>query len=179
MISLFNRKPSATIATAPDFDLQFAEEYNAKAERVGVRQRVNIGNLCLINALRDAGISTYDVAAVEKYMDKKGTWDWRPARSEDWNKFRNKVTLRKTSHEYMALFGGMTMATYNEPIPYPVLDTMSKVIDRVKETAPQQLQNELFFVVASLNKYPDPFLGVGLGDEFFVIERWDEPSFRG
>lgn len=75
---------------------------------------------------------------------------------------------------------------YDRPIPYPVLRTMA----RIRETYP-----EARFEISEITKVPkpDPFLRVGIQplqpgpyeprtraypDEWFIIERWDEPAFR-
>lgn len=64
------------------------------------------------------------------------------------------------------------LSAYHEPIPFPVLLTAAKIHDALGTDV------ELF--VSQIKSYPDPFLAVrARGDkEYFVVERWDEPTFR-
>lgn len=85
------------------------------------------------------------------------TWNWHPLRKQDKKAIDNGSPV------------------YKHPVPMPVLMTIEKICDRMPDAA--------FFVTDYEVKDPDPFLLVThkeLGIEGgYVIERWDEPSFRG
>ncbi len=146
------------------------EEYNRVARKVGAQVRVSGKDHALRNSLRGLVIPVYDRAKVEKYMDARGTWGWYALNAN----FVYKENIRRvTPINYATRYGAMVREAYPRQIPLPVLLTVEKIMDQ-HPTAE--------FYVAALHDFPDPFLGVRLPeepDEFFIVERWDEPSFRG
>jgi hypothetical protein len=84
-------------------------------------------------------------------------WNWHPIKSSNgfWSGRPNHVSAD----------------VYNKPIPMPVMLT----IDRIESLYPSAR-----FYVSDIRDVKDPFLAVTVdgADTFFVIERWDEPSFR-
>jgi len=125
--------------------------------------------------VRDAGLRVYDRAEVQEYLHAKYgvppgnvtthvVWGWRPLRAVD----QRTVGIGQSANGVVQYGAPL----YAKPIPYPVLLT----IKAVRDAAP----SAHFYVSDDFNRerIPDPFLLVEVGDEAFVIERWDEPSFR-
>jgi hypothetical protein len=126
--------------------------------------------------VHDAGLRVYDRAEVQEYLHAKYgvppgnitahvVWGWRPLRAVD-----QRTVGTGQSANGVIQYGA---PLYAKPIPYPVLLT----IKAVRDAAP----SAHFYVSDDFNRerIPDPFLLVEVGEEQFVIERWDEPSFRG
>jgi hypothetical protein len=91
-------------------------------------------------------------------------WGWRPLRAQD-------QTAGHTNSKNGTIQRGA--APYGKPIPYPVLLTVKAIRD--------EFPTAKFFVSDEMHaeRIPDPFLMVEIGGERFIVERWDEPSFRG
>jgi hypothetical protein len=167
---LLNPKPELlTIQReeAPDF----GEEYNRLAAKVGILARAQTQAVTIPRILAEEAIHVYDLARVEKYMDKKGYWDWYFLRPQDDGKL---LPRRKTFTSRPNVYGAYHFFGYKEPVPFPVLLTVDKIVERVG--------SEAMFFVAALSYDPDPFLAVMSRYDWtrtmYVIERWDEPSFR-
>lgn len=124
--------------------------------------------------LREQGLTIYQRDEVQEYLHCKYKvpvgnissrvhWGWRPLREQD------RVSGAADSHN-----GAMQPSTapYAKPIPYPVLLTIKAVRDTFP-TARFYVSDEM-----QAERIPDPFLLVHIGGQSFVIERWDEPSFR-
>jgi hypothetical protein len=70
---------------------------------------------------------------------------------------------------------------YTDPIPLPVLITMDKLVDKLGDSVTFHVGATVDISKLQPARY-DPFLAVSTnpGDgELYVIERWDEPGFRG
>ncbi len=156
-------------------DPAFHAAYEQLARKIGIATHAKA--LQLVAALREEGIQVHDLAAVERYMDAKGHWSWFPLRNQDQAGGGSVWRIsRVTSTAHPSLYGNVEAGRYPHPVPWPVLCTIEKLIDRFGESVK--------FVVAAMNAHPDPFLacwlkGDGEGITLFVIERWDEPGFRG
>lgn len=122
------------------------------------------------------GLRIYDRAEVQEYLHclykipvgdltPAVTWGWRPLRAIDQNLVSALVQFNGKVQRAVAL--------YSKPIPYPVLLTVKAVRDACPSAR--------FFVSDEMQgeRIPDPFLLVQIAGEEFVIERWDEPAFRG
>lgn len=149
------------------------EEYRALAAKIGLR--VLTAKQSLRQVLHDETIPVYDLRRVESYMRRvtpRGKdWGWRACREHD-------VLSRM---HYGSSNGSFIAGIYAHPLPFPVLHT----IERVSAACPEAL----FFVSDYEAVRPDPFLMVTMypvdhrlweatPETCFVIERWDEPSFR-
>lgn len=129
--------------------------------------------------LSDSGISHYPMVNVMKYLIKHAPksqdgrtckpvwtgmvntyqqmdWEW----FDDWNSGR----LRNI---------GTYAAHYSKPVPYPVLLTISNILEKFHDA--QFFVSD--YVQPAVSKY-DPFLMVAYAGQCTVIERWDEPAFR-
>jgi len=160
-------QPSSAVAT------EYNAEYAALAEKVGF-SCPELLEQKLLNFLHENGYSTYDVARVANYMDvliarlqsERPTvrlhWLWRPLRAQD-------VKDRPGREEGFPASGDRI---YARPIPMPVLQTVADIAEKLPDAR--------FYVSDYEERKPDPFLAVKLSgmSKFFVIERWDEPSFR-
>lgn len=149
------------------------EDYDALAKKIGIVARIG-SRVDLLQGLTDEGISVLSLASVEAYLDKKGSWKWFPLRIVDQQHY-GYVLPRATATKYPFSYGYLKAHPYSKPIPYPVLLTVEKLVAR--------FGSEIQFYVAAIDDYPDPFLGCMLKGggiaPLVVIERWDEPSFRG
>ena len=156
-------------------------EYQRVAAKVGFAPR-GLESEALRRFLCDAGIRVYPYQVVQKYLnDKYGVssetsgakWVWKPLRGAD------QVKHDVGYHQYIrrSLNGAVAreQPPYAKPVPLPVLLTVERITERFPEA--------LFFVSDqySAPPIPDPFLCVVYGEdpEPVVIERWDEPKFRG
>ena len=146
------------------------KEYAAIAEKIGFT------NGALLEAqLRDffaeEGICLYDYSKVSLFLAEKAKhegpaliWCWKPLRKGDCGELASNVTWETN--------GYISKSQYHGAVPYPVLLTVEKIAQRFGEQVH-------FFVSDYKAKDPDPFLAVtGVGIEWFVVERWDEPNFR-
>lgn len=150
-------------------DEVFVQSYDELAGRLGVAARAKVVISKLQSVLMEESIHVYDLAHVEKYMDGKGYWGWFPLRPID-VKF-SVLIGRVTPTNYATLYGVTETEVYPKAVPYPVLLTVDKILQRC---------DSAYFFVAAPQTHPDPFLGVlsAQNSGLFVIERWDEPSFR-
>jgi hypothetical protein len=150
-------------------DLDFNKTYNQLAQKLGVISRAGIASAELLAVLAEESIAIYDRDRVEAYMDKKGYWGWFPLRHDD-VRYSNSIG-RVTHNDHPSIYGGGKSDIYRPPVPYPVLVTVGRIWERTHNCA---------FFVAAPDIHPDPFLGaMALEDSaMYVIERWDEPSFR-
>lgn len=105
------------------------------------------------------GLRFYNRKNVEAYLIKQGK--------------AAAVAAGKNEKDYGVLWriaiAWTPLASYTQPIPAPVLET----IERVHDAFPAAQ-----FGISEVKEYPDPFLMVSLHGETFIIERWDEPAYR-
>lgn len=149
-------------------------------------------------ALSELGLRTYDehtVAAYLKTVYGATPFGWRALRERDnpsvdgggrpWRQLGDYFNARTTGWESMYLaspgkaqpmriIGGWDAALYSKPIPLPVLLTVENIQHRLPEAC--------FFIsdeAQRMTQPVDPFLMVLVGNERYIVERWDEPNFRG
>lgn len=103
-------------------------------------------------------VTSYMNALCMREFDVNGNrvrWDWRPLRQQDMDE------------------SSPWSGPYDKFVPYPVLLT----VKRIDEAFGDRVQ---FYVTDYVSPKPDPFLAVSArGLPYYVIERWDEPTFRG
>ncbi len=125
----------------------------------------------LLLFLQEEGIHVYRTQAVLDYLTlaagKATVWKLHPLRKQD-------KKWKKTHSVWAAISRwppgqGATAEIYRNLIPYPVLLTIKKLVDR--------FGGEVKFFVAAVDH--DPFLGVVLQySNIIFVERWDESAFR-
>jgi hypothetical protein len=155
-------------------EAEFMEQYIALADSIGFTPTASsLEKLKMV--LSGEGIEVYNYTAVSKYLDSKhpceersdfGGWSWVPLRGDDMNK-----NFMGSNWQNRAIDN---TRVYQEAVPLPVLMTVKKILDRVPEA--------VFFVSSQRRQRPhgDPFLMVAVpGSQGYVVERWDEPGFRG
>lgn len=170
LLSLFTPTPlKRPVVQATSSDPDFDRSYDQLATKLGIRSRSGIAQSKLLTVLAEESIDVYELSRVERYMDRKGYWGWFPLRTVD--AARTFMVSRETFTPYSSLYGGAKQGVYQNPIPYPVLLTVEKILERCPDAN---------FFIAAPDKHPDPFLAVvHLSDsKMYVVERWDEPSFR-
>lgn len=178
-MSIFTMRPRAReieiVPAAEEEEERQRAEYIRLTAKHGVFRAVAAKAPTLLGALKEEGLSLYDLANVERYLDKKegrNYWTWYPLRDKDveWRHAVKRVTRGSYSSS-----GQVSNTWYQQPIPLPVLLTVDRLVER--------LGDEPRFYVAAIASPPDPFLAVtSTRDEkhtLYVIERWDEPGFRG
>jgi hypothetical protein len=162
---------------------EFAVEYDKLAAELGVncymgataqRQR-------LLGVIRSLCIPVFPLDKVEAYLDSKGNWGWFPLRDSDRASDKKTWIINRNDHKAPGLrFGYVSNQRYDSPVPFPVLKTVKDINDGLPGSGENA---RAIFMVAALKKNPDPFLGVRLLNDpdrrMIVVERWDEPGFRG
>lgn len=195
IMNLLQRKPEAQEMMPMAISEEIpTEEYVALANKLGVAVGGLTRTTTLESVLQDEHVRVFPLKSVERYMDRqtpKGkVWGWMSVRALDYERAKGYVTFG-----YNDKNGRFLTGTYEKPIPFPVLLTMDK-IEAAMSHLPVE-QRPAFFITDYAVPSPDPFLmvavpGVGMMQEphpngelwhaiegaCFVIERWDEPSFR-
>mgnify|MGYP001584228697 CR=1 FL=1 len=142
-------------------------EYKEVAERIGLTNQPAFLEERLSRFLLEENIRIYQKKRVYEYLNSKFPtgWEWRGVREEDceylkgWTSHAGELSIR---------FGDRI---YGDRIPFPVLLT----IEKIKTAFPK----EVFFYINHATVHGDPFLMVSNRDiASFIVERWDEPSFR-
>ena len=140
-------------------------------------QRLQINEIPLALAeleqvLREETLGVYDYTKVAAYLDEQcrqlnekrkpglfRSYEWR------WHPIR----------EYCCVYGWLpnqSNEVYNKPIPPEIFPTIERILNRCPEA---------LFYVSDIRDFQDPFLAVTVkgADKMHVVERWNEPSFRG
>lgn len=165
--------PTPEPVTIPDVGAD--ADYRVLAAKLGIRNAA-LDNANFREFLAEEGIMVYPMGKVDEYLRARAaadsrndgltgtvTWCWRPLRGRDASAMSGGSGAN----------GRISPIVYAHPVPYPVLLTVDKIQSRFGD----QVQ---FFVSDYEVRRPDPFLMVtGEGLERYVVERWDEPSFRG
>jgi hypothetical protein len=151
-------------------------EYCALAESIGL-QTPEVLQTQLEAFLRENFIEVYDNEKVAAYMGnviaresartgKAYQWFWSSLRQSD---------AKMVKHANLRAHGTSHYRTdrYMKSIPWPVLQVIKLITDRFGDRV-------ALFVSDYEETKPDPFLAVTAPRlPLYVIERWDEPSFRG
>lgn len=168
------------------------EEYQQLAAKLGLRVAALEPVGTLEEILRSEFIPIYAMKSVAKYMDRitppRKYWKWMPVRQEDIKRCKGFVTFHQINSS-----GVVGTELYDKPIPLPALITMDKIEDACKGAGVLPA----FFVSDYVARVPDPFLMVTIPSRetqeqepagrlwvmnpepaCFVVERWDEPSYR-
>jgi hypothetical protein len=194
--------PKAVLLEASvDEELEFLNKYEGLSLKLGV----SIGKSPKVQVrlrafLAEQGIPVYDQEEVEEYLDrkvakigaKKHFWGWFNVRVGDRSEVAyNRISPQRFLTDYyhrqyqrrglrMVANGSLLDRLYRDRIPYPVLLTAEKIED--------QFGKDVSFYVASVALVSDyvkpvpvdPFLAVVVPpNTWYIIERWDEPGFRG
>lgn len=185
MLGIFNglkRRPITSVEPDGPDPILIAHAELATKLGVGAIPRISTETSArLRDVLREECITVYDFDAVVRYMNritkrKREPWGWMPLRRCD-RVYQLDVDQRQSGRWiWQQLAGSFEARQYSEPIPYPALCTVDRLVEH--------LGDEVSFFVAAIIELPklDPFLAVRLNscpEDMYVIERWDEPSFRG
>lgn len=189
-------------------DVEIELEHRRLSEKLGVLAKPEVAWRKLAAVLADEMIPVYDLSKVTAFMNSKArkeqkVWYWYPLRVTDvpqtsprsasearpqltnqgmggqmasfgWAAAHLQAAQNMFGVEYVSN-GGFQFVRYSEAVPLPVLLTVERLADRIGDDAE--------FFVAALGGPIDPFLGIRLKSDpahtLFVVERWDEPGFRG
>lgn len=178
-------KPEPLVAHGPDPEL---EAHAALAKKLGVAVYPKLGALKLRNILAEEGLTCYDKKAVRAYMDSLAgqtpntSWFWFHAIARQ--VLNDTISLgyynRGNALDLEKIQGSIIGSVYRDAIPLPVLLTIDKLLTRLGDDVVPVIAAT--FELSKLRPAPaDPFLAVLMReeDEMFIIERWDEPGFRG
>ncbi len=192
--------PTPEEVTVEDGSMFDLAEYKKIVAELGVDDSA-VRNQEFRQFLHDEGITVYPYEKVTSFLDEKIkrerkahkvetlNWLWKPALpntpyiAKDPNSpvagnFSSIMSFQfdwisanitpQTSH----VSGERKSDIYSKAIPYAVLLSIKKLKDKF-------LDKVNFYVSDYEVRDPDPFLLVtGPGLDYYVIERWDEPSFR-
>ncbi len=150
---------------------QPSAEYIELSQQLGVN-RIPIQLCQLAQIVREETMGTYPYDSVVQYLDKQAAALSQSTR-ERWRTFR---WCWRPVKEYGHIFHGrddghFSCEVYDKPIPAEVLPTIARIVARMPAAE---------FFVSDIEEFKDPFLAVTIpgSDTLFVIERWEEPSFR-
>jgi hypothetical protein len=193
--------PVAAPAQLEDPNVFDIEEYKALVQELGVDDSA-IRNYEFRLFLNSEGIEVYPYEKVTTFLDAKVkkeanpnlVWVWKPINGSYPPAPRNRsglpsmmsisISAMQASTERLErsifLTGTLVPAesnpvrksnAYTRPLPQAVLMTVKKIRDKFRDA--------LFYASDYEVRDPDPFLMVtGPGLDYYVIERWDEPTFR-
>lgn len=169
-------------------DPEFLAEYKALVAELGVNDSA-VRNAEFRQFLSDECISVYDYGRVSEFLDKKLKaerkasdeetlqWVWKPIikpRRPTEDEAERLLSASWFSRIFVAgsMGDGLSSLIYERPIPHAVLLTVKKIRDKFGDKVQ-------FYASDYELPRPDPFLMVtGPGLDRYVIERWDEPTFR-
>ena len=161
-------------------------EYRRISNKLGTAFAEPLSTIDLTKYLADNSMTIYPMDKVQKYLDtkvaempkgrtydgwgnsrmtSKWTWNWLALREQD---------VVKKSGNFSKVYG-------TKPIPVEVLMTIEKIVDDLGATRLHFYVSDFVKASRPTPKPVDPFLAVCASTskaKLFVIERWDEPSFR-
>ena len=157
-------------ARSPGFSFeQPSAEYVALSQKLGVNT-IPLRLCELAQIVREETLGIYPYPSVASYLDQQVAalsqgkanrwkiheWHWRPVKPY--------ASYRHGADHFSA-------EVYDKPIPPAVLPTIARLVKRMPDVE---------FYVSDVDQFRDPFLAVTVpgSHTLFVIERWDEPSFR-
>ncbi len=168
-------KETVPVAESEDLSIPSDEfsQYRRIADKIGWRSD-SVDDERFRHFFAENGINVFPIEKVESYLNsefgpyKQGTptWYWRPLREKDMQA-QLGMSGRDRKNGQINNDGW-----YQLEVPLPVLMTIEKIYDAIPEAR--------FYVSESVEE-GDPFLmvtGSGFTGAVFVIERWNEPSFR-
>ena len=177
MISIFKPKvPQKTAVFQPETPQMMPADYAKLAQDAGFdgyyavhHEHVRQTKLFEFRKfLAENGICVYDAKKVRKYL-----WRLCPSgKSVVWCGLCGDLRNSK-----FGSIGGFTAQAYREGGGYakPIPEVPLMTLARIRVEFPQAEGYVSDFVDVPKG---DPFLAVRYEDEFFIIERWDEPGFR-
>jgi hypothetical protein len=161
-------EPVRNVAVAVD---EPSEEYVRLSQQLGIN-KIPLRLADLAEIVREETLGVYPYEDVVRYLDKQ-VGKLASRRSERWRSFYewNWHPIKEYSSRHYRFAAHFDASVYNKPIPPEVLPTIARIVDRMPDVE---------FYVSDVQEMKDPFLGVTVpgSDTLFVIERWDEPSFR-
>jgi hypothetical protein len=161
--------PPTPTTVAPEMDAEMREEYLKTAEALGISDSPAILSERIRIALQEENITTYKGKDVAEYLNQelgRGQWEWAGVRPCDVDHLVGWVA-HHGPHDV-----DFSRSRYAGEIPLPVLLTMQKILAKVPEAH--------FYISEKEKSKDDPFLLVtGRHIDNFIVERWDEPKFRG
>ena len=165
---------AATLGPMPD------DDYLRTATEAGLADSAGIILARLRQALSARGLYIYDLESVEDYLDQRFGGSRRSRYSElrwTWQAVTHADAMRNDDRHGRGWTNGCILAAerYQGAVPLPVVETIQAL-----RTAIPELK---FLISGESKRMPagDPFLAVWHPSfaDLVVVERWDEPSYRG
>ena len=148
-----------------------SENYVRLSQRLGIN-KIPLRLVELAKVVRQETLGIYPYEEVARYLDKQ-IEKLANSRSNRWSSFHEWRwhPVKDYSTRHYRSGSHFDTSIYNKPIPEEILPTIARIADRFPDAE---------FYVTDIDEFKDPFLGVTVpgSDTLFVIERWDEPSFR-
>lgn len=171
--------PTKSAVAVSTLDPGCDEEYRTLARSLGIYDPAAI-NAELEAFLAENFIEVYPIESVKAYLDGLckpsqnwdgiggyAKWNWYPLRKQD---------LEGVGMSNFGLGKRLYNAEGKTPVPFPVLETVKTIAERFGD--------DVRICVTEVERIRDPFAGVGAKTpagvfKMHVIERWDEPKYRG
>lgn len=152
-------------------DMQLLEQHAELSDQLGVASlsRGEILRAKFEESLREWGLRVYDAAQVRAFLRSqygRKDWGFRPLREIDRREIQRWWDIDRNGQ----IQDGANV--YGKPIPYPVLVTVQRVVERFP-TARFYVSDE-----CRNSDVRDPFLLVLVDKHEYIIERWDEPNYK-
>lgn len=152
----------------PTIDGVELDEYIRVCDEIGGLSCADLALARLRKHLREENAEPFERKQVTAYLDQKlgKEWQWFGLRQEDADHLGGWVLHTEGARDVE-----FAKTQYMKAVPYPVLLTIEKIRKAIPDV--------YFFVSAPEVPEGDPFLLVtrrGMGG--YIIECWDEPSFR-
>lgn len=161
-------EPVRSVSVAVD---EPSDEYVWLSQQLGIN-KIPLRLADLAKVIREETLGIYPYEDVARYLDKQ-LGKLASGRSERWRSFYewNWHPIKEYTSRHCRFAPHFDSSIYNKPIPPEVLPTIARIVDRMPDVE---------FYVSDVLEIKDPFLGVTVpgSDTLFVIERWNEPSFR-
>ena len=157
------------------------KEYRRISNKLGTSFAETLHTNDLAKYLAENSMTVYPLDKVKAYLLRKmadlpkprdswgsgarWTWNWMALRDQD---------VLKSSGNFSRLYEDP-----NKPVPVEVLMTVEKIVDDLRPTRVHFYVSEIVKAARPTPRVVDPFLAVCANtSKLFVIERWNEPSFR-
>ena len=157
------------------------KEYRRISNKLGTSFAETLHTNDLAKYLAENSMTVYPLDKVKAYLLRKmadlpkprdswgsgarWTWNWMALRDQD---------VLKSSGNFSRLYEDP-----NKPVPVEVLMTVEKIVDDLGPTRVHFYVSEFVKAARPTPRVVDPFLAVCANtSKLFVIERWNEPSFR-
>lgn len=155
----------------PDLNGDELEEYLKVATALGLSSQGAVASERLRHVIKRGNFHIFDRVQVAEYLNEKlgkDQWEWAGLRPCDVEEFSDSNWFSHHGDHRIPF----SHRQYSANVPLPVLLTVQRIAEEVPEA-------RFYISNRRENPWADPFLMVTTkNSSSFIIERWDEPSFR-